>query len=226
MRSRARARSGCGRKRKIREASYVMRKAKKPFVSSPAQKSLIRWSGDFQSEMDEGVDQPTEINKTKPSGHNRIHILKSEARDESPSLTSSRRASPSLELTEEQKQKLERITNRRSFKVPMSMKNLLNNNGLDSEKKEILMAEKAQAKLELEDPVAAAAAPKPKPKKNVFRPPRDLLLDNAPTEPVRSGYLARFDAESADLGEDAWLTQFVSLDVPSASMELFSEVMG
>lgn len=158
-----------------------------------------------------------------PSG--RMKLLNLGNREEGTASPSSRRSTPSNDLTEDQRQKLDKLTNRKSFKVPQSMKNLLNSNGLDKEREEILK----QVKLELQSP-ADSPVTLPQQQQNIPKvepkPPREIKLARRPTEPQRSGHLYKFDEKSKDHGEDAWVTQLAVLDVPSGQFELFSEVMG
>jgi hypothetical protein len=154
---------------------------------------------------------------------------KIDSRASTPSSPSSRsrRSSPSFDLTDDQKSKLDRLTNRKSFRVPMSMKNILNTNG-HSEREDLIM-KACQLELSAPDNTVGSVSETLEPttaKKAMFKPPRDIILTNRPTEPQRAGYLSRFDASNKDHGEDAWITQYVMLDIPSAEFQLFSEVMG
>lgn len=62
---------------------------------------------------------------------------------------------------------------------------------------------------------------------------RHLNIKTRPTETVRTGSLYKLDTSHSheagagdDLGQDVWLTQFVSLDVTTGNMLIFSEING
>ena len=56
--------------------------------------------------------------------------------------------------------------------------------------------------------------------------PRELTLANRPTELARAGYLLKLDAASKDIGEDSWISQYVTLDVSTGILEYFAEIAG
>lgn len=170
-----------------------------------------------------GLEEKQRPKSGTPLGRMRLISLK----EEGSASPSSRRSTPSADLTEDQRHKLDKLTNRKSFKVPQSMKNLLNSNGLDKEREEILK----QVKLELQSPTDSPMtvphqAPIPAPQPSEPKPPREIKLASRPTDPQRTGHIFRFDEKSKEHGEDAWITQLAVLDVPTGHFELFSEVMG
>jgi hypothetical protein len=59
---------------------------------------------------------------------------------------------------------------------------------------------------------------------------RHLKILFRPTEPVRMGYLLKLDTshahEAAGMGQDVWLTQYVTLDVTTGMMIVYAEING
>jgi len=61
---------------------------------------------------------------------------------------------------------------------------------------------------------------------------KDLKIKVRPTEPLRSGYLHKLDmnllpidgAEHEEEEEEAWTTQYVTMDVPTGQLEYFTEI--
>jgi hypothetical protein len=175
---------------------------------------------DNDNEMQQ--DEKPKSKTGTPLGRSRLSTLSN--KEDGAVSPSSKRSTPNYDmLTEDQRQKLDKLTNRKSFKVPQSMKNLLNSNGLDKEREEILK----QVKLELQSPnESPMTVPQAPPAKVEPKPPREINLTHRPTEPQRSGHICRFDEKNKEHGEDAWITQSASLDVTTGQFELFSEVAG
>lgn len=77
------------------------------------------------------------------------------------------------------------------------------------------------------EPHSSSAAP---PARNTHPLTRHLKICVRPTDPVRMGNLFRLDTtnaqEAAGMGQDVWLSQFVSLDVTTGMMLVYSEVNG
>eukprot|EP00428_Durinskia_dybowskii_P087573 CAMPEP_0170449154 /NCGR_PEP_ID=MMETSP0117_2-20130122/51095_1 /TAXON_ID=400756 /ORGANISM="Durinskia baltica, Strain CSIRO CS-38" /LENGTH=1562 /DNA_ID=CAMNT_0010710381 /DNA_START=163 /DNA_END=4851 /DNA_ORIENTATION=+ len=57
---------------------------------------------------------------------------------------------------------------------------------------------------------------------------RHLKISVRPTEPQRMGYLLRLDTahahDASGLGQDSWLNQYITLDITTGIMKIFSEV--
>lgn len=56
--------------------------------------------------------------------------------------------------------------------------------------------------------------------------PADLKLTVRPTEMVRMGYLYKLDTTSKDIGEDSWISQYVSLSIATGILEYHAEIAG
>lgn len=142
---------------------------------------------------------------------------------------------PIVELTDEQKEVLERRGSRKSFKIPMNLKSLLNSNGLDAAKEEHIAhkEDKKNKEHEAENQVvvpAPSTASAPTTPKNITpskpRPPRDIKLTVRPTEPQRTGMLEKFDLAQKEEGEDAWVMIEMDLDIATGLVQTYSNIGG
>ncbi len=57
-----------------------------------------------------------------------------------------------------------------------------------------------------------------------------MKISVRPTEPVRTGNLYKLDSahaqEAANMGQDVWLPQYISMDITTGIMFVYTEING
>jgi hypothetical protein len=129
-------------------------------------------------------------------------------------------------------QTLEKMGKRPSFKPPKKLSNLLNSKGLTKEKEEEIRKSKEQAeekKIDTDDDTSLTGMTSAEPvvvEEEVKPKPRQLVISVRPTSPVREGYLYKLDTTLNEPGEDAWISQFVSLEISTGMLQFYAELGG
>jgi uncharacterized coiled-coil protein SlyX len=135
-------------------------------------------------------------------------------------------------------QQLEKLGRRKSYKPPKKLGSILNSKGMTKDMEEEIKrvkeggpseetkASSSEGIASMEDEQQQEKEKEKEQEKPPASRPRQLMISVRPTSAQREGYLFKLDNSGKELGEDPWISQFISLEVATGILQFYAELGG